>query len=199
MSMTRFCDSCGAALSAASGFAACRRTPSGPLRQACCRKTDVFANIGLEWVARIAWSGRSRLPRRCAWQPRPSKTNGLLGVSTTALQRWIRSGRLPAVRRPRGREEVDAGALLDILAEVRRVRDEGGAAPRAVSRAFRHLAERGLPRPKLRPNQTARELRDAYQRSSPVERLGETAELSHAATALARYGARRRRGTSDPV
>jgi helix-turn-helix protein len=144
-----------------------------------------------------------RAERLVLWDVGPSvpksRAARLLGVSTTALQRWIRSGRLPAVRRPRGREEVDAGALLDILAEVRRVRDEGGAAPRAVSRAFRHLAERGLPRPKLRPNQTARELRDAYQRSSPVERLGETAELSHAATALARYGARRRRGTSDPV
>jgi hypothetical protein len=123
----------------------------------------------------------------------------LLGVSKTALERWIRSGRLPAARRSRGREEVEVTAFLDVLEEVRRLRGEDSAGPRVVSRAFRRLAQRGLPRPKLRPNQTARELRDAYQRSSPVERLGETAELSHAATALARYGARRHRGASDPV
>jgi hypothetical protein len=112
----------------------------------------------------------------------------LLGVSPTALQRWIRSGRLPAVRRPRGREEVDAEALLDVLAEVWRLRDEDGAAPRAISRAFRRLAERDLPRPKLRPNQSAPELKSAYLGSTPIERLRETAELSLAGTTIARVG-----------
>jgi hypothetical protein len=116
----------------------------------------------------------------------------LLGLSRTALQRWIDSGRMPTVRRPRGREEVDAAALLDVLTEVRRLRDEDDALPRAVSRAFRRLAERGLPRPKLRPNQPAPELKAAYERSSPIERLRETAELSLATTTLTRAGERER-------
>jgi DNA-binding transcriptional MerR regulator len=116
----------------------------------------------------------------------------LLGVSTTALQRWIGSGRLPVLRRPHGRKEVDAAALLDVLEEVRRLRDEDGAAPRAISRAFRRLAERGLPRAKLRPNQPASELKSAYLGSTPIERLRRTGELSLAATTLARAGERAR-------
>lgn len=121
----------------------------------------------------------------------------LLGISVTALQRWIRSGRLPVVRRAGGREEVDAGALLDLLEEVRRIRAEDDAARAPVSRAFRRLAARGLPRRKLRPNESAQELRGAYLRSTPVQRLREAAELSLAVTTLARYGARRRRLASD--
>jgi hypothetical protein len=126
-----------------------------------------------------------------------SRAARLLGVSTTALQRWIRSGRLPAVQRPRGREEVDAEALLHVLAEVRRLRDEDDAGPRAVSRAFRRLAESGLPRPKLRPNQPARELETAYERSTPIERLREVADLSLAVTTLARAGERSRAHGND--
>ena len=126
-----------------------------------------------------------------------SRAAHLLGVSTTALQRWVRSGRLPAFRRPGGREEVDAEALLHVLVEVRRLRDEDGAAPRIVSRAFRRLAERRLPRPKLRPNQPAPELKRAYERSTPIERLRETAGLSLAATALARAGERARARGND--
>lgn len=121
----------------------------------------------------------------------------LLGISVTALQRWVRSGRLPVVRRPGGREEIDAGALLDVVEEVRRIR-EAWDVPRApVARAFRRLATRGLPRRKLRPNQSARELRAAYLRTTPVERLREAAELSLAVTTLGRYGARRRAIGSD--
>jgi DNA-binding transcriptional MerR regulator len=126
-----------------------------------------------------------------------SRAARLLGVSTTALRRWIRSGRLPVVRRPRGREEVDAEALLDLLAEVRRIREEDGPAPRAVSHAFRRLAQRGLPRPKLRPNQPASQLKTACLRSTPIERLREAADLSLAATTLARAGERARAHGND--
>jgi DNA-binding transcriptional MerR regulator len=117
----------------------------------------------------------------------------LLGISVPALQRWISSGRLPVVRRPGGREEVEARALLDLLEEVRRLREDEGVSHAVVGRAFRRLAERGLPRRNLRPNVSARELRQSYLSSTPVERLRETAELSYVATTLARYGAERRR------
>lgn len=121
----------------------------------------------------------------------------LLGISVTALQRWVRSGRLPVVRRAGGREEIEAGALLDVVEEVRRIREEEDAPRAPVARAFRRLAARGLPRRKLRPNQPARELRAAYLRSTPAERLREAAELSFAVTTLARYGARRRAAAGD--
>lgn len=111
----------------------------------------------------------------------------LLGVSVAALERWIAVGKLPVVRRPQGREEVEARALLDLVEEVRRLREEG-AARGVLAEAFRRLAVRGLPRPSLRPNTPAHELRRSYRDSTPAERLRETAELSYAVTTLAGYG-----------
>jgi hypothetical protein len=121
----------------------------------------------------------------------------LLGISVTALQRWIAAGKLPTVRRPGGREEVDSDSLLDLVEEVRRLRDDESVSRGVVAEALRRLAERGLPRPRLRPNTPPRELRRSYLSSTPVERLAETAELSLAATTLAGYGARRRAFTGD--
>jgi DNA-binding transcriptional MerR regulator len=116
----------------------------------------------------------------------------LLGISVTALERWIAAGKLPVVRRPGGREEVDADALLHLVEEVRRLREEEGVSRGAVAEAFRRLAERGLPRPRLRPNTPPGELRRSYLSSTPAERLAEAAELSLAATTLAGYGAQHR-------
>jgi hypothetical protein len=116
----------------------------------------------------------------------------LLRISVTALDRWIAAGRIPAVRRPGGREEVEAEALVELLAEVRRLREDEGATRGVVAAALGRLAERGLPAARLRPNVPPAELRSSYLASTPVERLRQTAELSYAATALARAGARRR-------
>jgi hypothetical protein len=116
----------------------------------------------------------------------------LLGISVTALERWIGADKLPVVQRPGGREEVDADSLLDLVEEVRRLRNDEGVSRGVVAEALRRLAERGLPRPRLRPNTPPHELRRSYLSSIPVERLSETADLSLAATTLAGYGARRR-------
>jgi hypothetical protein len=42
----------------------------------------------------------------------------LLGVTHTALERWIKSGDLPTVLSPRGRGEIPVGALLDLYETV---------------------------------------------------------------------------------
>jgi DNA-binding transcriptional MerR regulator len=115
----------------------------------------------------------------------------LLGISVTALDRWVASGALPVVRRPGGRQEVEAAALLELLTEVRRLREEEGRSHAVVAEALRRLRERGLPRASLRPNAPAAEIRRAYLASEPLDRLREAAELSRAATTLARAGARR--------
>jgi hypothetical protein len=47
-----------------------------------------------------------------------------LGVSQTALDRWIRSGDVPAVMTPRGRDEVPLSALVELVQAVDRRRDE---------------------------------------------------------------------------
>ncbi|HUH14797.1 MAG TPA: hypothetical protein VML35_02820 [Gaiellaceae bacterium] len=121
-----------------------------------------------------------------------ARAAALLGVSVTALQRWIAAGRLPVLRRPGGREEVEAAALLELVAEVRRLREEGALSRGVVAAALRRLGERGLPNPTLRPNVRPDELRQAFRDSSAADRLREADALSGAATALARRGARRR-------
>src|SRR6266511_2611083 len=42
-------------------------------------------------------------------------TARLLGVSQTALDRWIGAGEVPAVLTPTGRREVPVGAVADLL------------------------------------------------------------------------------------
>lgn len=117
----------------------------------------------------------------------------LLAISVTALQRWIELGRLPVVRRPGGREEIDARALLDVVEELCLVREQEGRPRAPVARALARLATRGLPQRKLRPNQSPAELRRYLLASTPLERVRETAELSLAVTTLAGHGARRSR------
>lgn len=52
-------------------------------------------------------------------------TARLLGVSQTALDRWIAAGDVPAVLTPAGRREVPVGAVADLLdALAQRPRDE---------------------------------------------------------------------------
>jgi hypothetical protein len=112
----------------------------------------------------------------------------VLGVSVTALDKWIARGRLPVVRRPgSSREQIDAGALLDLAEEVTRAREEGQTR-RLLATAFERLAKAGKPRPKLRPNQSARELREHYLRTTPNDRVREVAELSRVLTGLAVRG-----------
>jgi hypothetical protein len=108
----------------------------------------------------------------------------VLGVSVTALDKWIARDKLPVVRRPgSSREQIDADALLDLAAEVTRLR-ESGETRRVLATAFERLAKEGKPRPKLRPNQSARELRQHYLETTPAGRLKEVAELSRVLTEL---------------
>jgi hypothetical protein len=112
-----------------------------------------------------------------------------LGVSVTALDKWIARGHLPVVRRPgSSRREIDADALLELAREVTLLR-EAGETKRLLATAFERLAREGRPRPKLHPNQSARELRQHYLRTTPHDRLRETADLSRVLTDLAARGA----------
>ena len=109
----------------------------------------------------------------------------LLGVSVQALERWVRSGALPVVRKSgSSRELIDAEALLVVAEEVAQLREQG-VQRGALAEALRTLrAEGRLPR-KLRPNQSAAELRHEYLHTTPADRLRAAAELSELAGALA--------------
>jgi hypothetical protein len=108
----------------------------------------------------------------------------ILGVSVTALDKWIARGKLPVVRRPgSSRTEIDADALIDLASDVTRRREEGQRRG-VLASAFAQLDEHGgLAVP--RPNQSPRDLREHYVRTTPAERLRETAELSAVLTRLA--------------
>jgi len=66
----------------------------------------------------------------------------LLGVSQTALDRWISKGDISAVVTPRGRREIPLSHLVDLLEEVEQGRTESGRlALASVIRDRRRLAE----------------------------------------------------------
>ena len=116
----------------------------------------------------------------------------VLGVSVQALDRWISAGKIPVVRRPgSSRELVEAEALLALATEVVPLRERG--VPRALAKGISSLAERGrLPR-RLRPNQSAQELRYEFLHSTPVGRMRQAVELSHVGAALAANARARRK------
>jgi hypothetical protein len=117
-----------------------------------------------------------------------------LGVSLTALDRWIDRGLVPMVRTPgSSRLRPETGPLLELLTEVDRLREHGRGG-RLVAAALRSLGRRpyrdgrwtvssalaDLPR----PNVSAWELRASATATTPLERLEAVAELSEAVTGL---------------
>jgi len=117
----------------------------------------------------------------------------VLGVSVQALDRWIATGKIPVVRRPgSSRELVETEALLVLAEEVSPRREQGE--PRALAKAIAALAARGrLPR-RLRPNQSARELRHEFLHSTPEGRMRQAVELSEVGATLAASARTRRKG-----
>lgn len=114
-----------------------------------------------------------------------------LGISVTALDKWVAKGQVPALRRPgAGRSQVDADAILDLLEEVTTLR-KSGVTSGVIAAAVGRLAEQGRLRRKLMPNRSPVELRRAYGTTTPVERLRRAAELSYVQTRLAPTGAKR--------
>jgi len=139
--------------------------------------------------------GLKRLQRELRLEIGPgvpkSQAAAVLGVTVTALDKWVARGRLPVIRRPgSSRREIDADALVDLAEEVERLR-EGGRRRGLLAAAFERLEREGSLRVDTRPNQSARELREHYLRTSPADRLRETAELSRILAELVRRGRRR--------
>jgi hypothetical protein len=118
----------------------------------------------------------------------------LLGVSVTALDRWIDRGCLPVVASTRGSKRlgVETGSLLDLATVARRLRLRGQT--RAVlSEAVRTLGwrERGhrlvfapdvarLPRPNL----SLDELQRQFAETTPEERVLQMAALNRSVNAI---------------
>ena len=68
---------------------------------------------------------RAHLERELGGSVSRSLAARLIGVSHTALQKWIDSGDVPLVFTPSGRQEVPVPALLDLYEATTAVRDSG--------------------------------------------------------------------------
>lgn len=112
-----------------------------------------------------------------------------LGISVTALDRWVGQGVLPVVERPGVlRHELEARPVLELAEEVCRVKYENPAARSPIATAVRRLG--WTPRTegrrvlrfdvaKLpRPNISERELVAQFRSTTPEQRVRDASELS---------------------
>jgi hypothetical protein len=113
------------------------------------RKKRLFENIiRLRRAERDAPASRDIVAVRTALEEDLGETvsrrlaASLLGVSHTALSRWIKAGDLPVVYNTKGREEVPVAALLDLYEAVNR--------ERAAGRRRRHVLEPTMSRARTR-------------------------------------------------
>ncbi len=108
----------------------------------------------------------------------------LLRISPQGLERLIRDGALPTVRRPgSSRELLLSEALLLVAAEASRLREAGEVHP--VAKAVRTLNANGRMPRVLRPNASAAELRHEFEHTTPADRLRAGEALSRTAIMLA--------------
>jgi hypothetical protein len=97
------------------------------------RKRELFENIvRLRRASRDAPDNRDIVAVRSALERELGETvslrlaASLLGVSHTALRRWIQAGDLPTVYNRSGRDEVPVSELVDVYEAVQRERRPGG-------------------------------------------------------------------------
>ncbi|HVM18152.1 MAG TPA: hypothetical protein VM290_11280 [Gaiellaceae bacterium] len=116
-----------------------------------------------------------------------TRAAALLGVSVTAIDRWIARGALPAVARPgTSRAEVATGPLLELAEEVESLR-AAGVERATIAAAVRQLAARHRP-PRMGergyfPDHRA-ERRHEFATTTAAERVAEAIELSRTLTQL---------------
>jgi hypothetical protein len=117
----------------------------------------------------------------------------LLGITPQALERWTRSGKLPTIRKPgSSRELIEREPFLRILSEVRDLRASGEKRP--MAKAMNALQERGRLKPRVRPNQSADELRYEFHHTTPADRVRQAVILSRTAHKMAVRAHARRQG-----
>ncbi|MBA2462582.1 MAG: hypothetical protein H0V45_12580 [Actinobacteria bacterium] len=81
----------------------------------------------------------------------------LLGVSQTALNRWLNKGEVASVLTPAGRREIPLAELLDLLEEAERLNVRGASRPlSAVLSKRRRAAEESVVIDRLLPRRSRR-------------------------------------------
>lgn len=116
----------------------------------------------------------------------------VLGISVTALDRWLQKGKIVEAHRPgSSRALVEAWSLVQVALEAGRA-GEAGVARGAVAEGIRRLEAAGrLPVP-ARPNEHPLVLRRDFLNSTPEQRLAEIDSLNRQLAVLARAALRSR-------
>lgn len=122
-----------------------------------------------------------------------------LGVSVTALDRWIDRGRLPVVASARGSQRlaIETGPLLELATKVEGLRRSGvkrGLLAEAMTElGWRDRGQRLILRADIaclpRPNLSRDELRQQFEETTPEERVLQMAALHRSMNTLS-HGAR---------
>lgn len=118
----------------------------------------------------------------------------LLGVSVTALDRWVDRGQLPVVASSPAAKRlgIETGPLLDLATRVRRLR-RAGSSHAVLSQAIRelgwpHRGQRLVYRADVaklpRPNVPLPELEQQFRETTPEERVLQQAALHRSLAAL---------------
>ena len=114
-----------------------------------------------------------------------------LGVSVTALDRWIERGAIPVSRRPSSsRQEVDTQAVIDLAVEIRTLRTTGRRrALLATALARLNPADDVVPAAAMGTRRFfpdhAEERRREFTLLTPGERVAQAVRLSRTATRIA--------------
>lgn len=117
------------------------------------------------------------------------KAAAALGISVTALDRWVDRGYLPVVERPgSSRHELEARPFLELAEQMHRMKVDGVVTRAPVAPAVERLGWRPSPGGKRvlrldvaalpRPNVSEQELVASFRDTTPAERVREAAELS---------------------
>ncbi len=120
---------------------------------------------------------RSHLERELGGSVSRSLAARMLGVSHTALQKWIDAGDVPVVITPSGRNEVPVAALVDLHEAVSSERESGLRRLHVLEPA---MAEARARADALRPSPL---LIDAHDPSDPHDRAERRNRAYHAAVA----------------
>lgn len=152
------------------------------LRQAIVKTRDSEARAALREVeVRLRRALGPTIPKK--------KAAAVLGISVTALDRWVERGFLPVVERPgSSRHELESRPFLELAAQVARLRLDGAVTHGRIAPAVKRLGWTPSPAGRRvirldvaalpRSNVTEQELVANFRSTTPEQRVREAAELS---------------------
>jgi predicted transcriptional regulator len=115
---------------------------------------------------------RSRLEDELGQTVRPAEAAELLGVSQTALAKWLDKREISSVITPQGRREIPIAEVVDLSREVEEARRRGRERPvSAVIRDRRRHAVEAIDVDRVLPPRRGRTHRDAELQSLAYHRL----------------------------